>query len=73
MVTQSISPKLVAAVVTAVIAYVLGQTVLELPAVAVVIGQAVLVALAAYFASPGDVMPPAAPAGEDGNAVLPPQ
>jgi hypothetical protein len=54
--TVGISPKLVAAVVTAVLTYVLGQEVLELPAGAVVAGQAILVALAAYVASAGDVV-----------------
>jgi hypothetical protein len=53
--TVGISPKLAAAVATAVITYLLGQLVLDLPDVAVVIGQAVLVALAAYAAPPGTV------------------
>lgn len=51
--TAGVSPKLLAAVITAVLTYLLGQTVLDLPAVAVVIGQAVLVALTAFTASPG--------------------
>ena len=53
--TKGISPKLIAAVVTAIITYLIGQPILELPPVAVVIGQAILVALAAFAAPPGDV------------------
>lgn len=53
--TVGISPKLIAAVITAVLTYLLGQEILELPAYAVVAGQAVLVALAAYVASTGAV------------------
>jgi energy-converting hydrogenase Eha subunit C len=55
--THGISPKLIAAVVTAVGTYLVTQPLLELPAIAVVVIQAVLVAVAAYFASPGDVRP----------------
>ncbi len=50
-----LSPKLIAATIAAVVTYLLGQTVLELPAVAVVCGQAALVALAAFRAGPGVV------------------
>lgn len=53
--TVGLSPKFIAAVVTAVLTYVLGQEVLELPPLAVVAGQAVLVALAVYVAGPGAV------------------
>jgi hypothetical protein len=62
--TLGISPKLIAAVVTAVLTYVLGQEVLELPPLATVAGQAVLVALAVYMANPGDVQPKPDPALE---------
>ncbi len=55
--TKGVSPKLLAAVVTAVLTYLLGQEVLELPAWATVVGQAVLVALAAFAAPPGLVEP----------------
>jgi hypothetical protein len=54
--TVGVSPKLIAATVTAIITYLLGQEVLELPPAVEVIGQAVLVALAAYIASPGLVV-----------------
>src|SRR4051812_5468913 len=50
MQTVGVSPKLIAAVVTAVVTYVLGQAVLDLPPLVVVIGQAVLVAAAAFAA-----------------------
>lgn len=53
--TVGVSPKLIAAVIAAVLTYVLGQEVLELPAWAVVTGQAVLVALAVYSAAVGAV------------------
>lgn len=56
MTTRGISPKLTAAVVAAVVAHLLGQTVLELPPVAVLALQVVSVALAAYKASPGSVV-----------------
>jgi hypothetical protein len=55
MQTVGVSPKLIAAVVTAVVTYVLGQAVLDLPPLVVVIGQAVLVAAAAFAAPPGKV------------------
>ena len=54
--TAGVSPKLIAAVVTAVVTYLLGQEVLALPAWAIVLGQVVLVGLAAYAASPGNVI-----------------
>ena len=63
--TQGVSPKLIAAVTTAVVTYLLGQTVLELPPVATVIGQAVLVALAAFAAPAGSVSPPLASSSDD--------
>ena len=53
--TLGVSPKLIAAVFTAILTYLLGQEVLELPPIAVVVGQAVLVALAAFAAPPGEV------------------
>lgn len=55
--TQGISPKLIAAVVAAVVGYLLTQTVLNLPPWAVVAAQAVLVAIAAFAAPPGTVSP----------------
>jgi hypothetical protein len=61
MKTLGISPKLTAAVITAVITYLLSQTILELPDIATVIGQALLVALAAYAAPPGKVTPQTRP------------
>lgn len=54
--TVGVSPKLIAAVVTAALTYVLGQTVLELPAWAVVLGQVLLVSIAAYSAGPGQIV-----------------
>jgi hypothetical protein len=54
--TAGVSPKLTAATVAAVAAYLLGETVLALPAWAVVACQAVLVAAAAYTAPPGHVV-----------------
>lgn len=65
MKTDGISPKLVAAVITAVITYLLGQEVLALPPVATVSGQGILVALAAYAAPAGSVSPPAASSSDD--------
>lgn len=62
MKTSGVSPKLVAAVITAVVTYVLGQEVLELSPVVTVIGQAVLIALAAFVAPPGTVTAPSTPA-----------
>lgn len=53
--TVGVSPKAIAAVVVAVITYVLGQEVVDLPTWIEVIGQAVLVAIAAYTAPPGTV------------------
>lgn len=53
--TVGVSPKLIAAVVTAVVTYLVGQEALELPAWAIVAGQAALVALAAWVANPGSV------------------
>jgi hypothetical protein len=53
--TVGVSPKAFAAVVTAALTYVLGQSVLALPAWAVVLGQVVLVSIAAYAAGPGTV------------------
>jgi hypothetical protein len=64
-VTNGISPQLAAAVITAVITYLLGQTLLELPPLAVVGGQAVLVAIAAWAAPPGSVTPPTATSSDD--------
>ena len=65
MKTDGVSPKLIAAVITAVVTYVLGQTVLELPPIATVAGQAVLVALAAFAAPAGSVSPPVASSSDD--------
>lgn len=53
--TLGISPKLVAAVIGAVVTYVLGQQVLELPPVAVLAVQVVGVAVAAWAAGAGRV------------------
>lgn len=50
-----ISPKLIAAVIAAITTYLLGQTILELPPLVTVIGQAILVAAAAYAAPAGAV------------------
>lgn len=55
--TIGLSPKLPVAIVMAVLTYVLGQEILELPAIAVVAGQATLVGLGVYAASPGRVEP----------------
>lgn len=60
MKTDGLSPKLIAAVITAVVTYILGQEVLALPPIATVIGQAVLVALAAFAAPAGSVSAPQA-------------
>lgn len=62
MKTKGISPKLIAAVITAVVTYVLGQEVLDLSPLVTVIGQAVLIALAAFVAPPGSVSGPPTPA-----------
>lgn len=53
--TVGISPKLIAAVVTAVGGYLLAQTVLELPPGVVLAIQVVLVAVGVFAARPGDV------------------
>lgn len=53
--TIGISPKLPAAIVAAVITYLLGQEVLELPAGVVVALQGAGVALGVFLAGPGDV------------------
>ncbi|MBA3583419.1 MAG: hypothetical protein H0W36_02620 [Gemmatimonadetes bacterium] len=53
--TIGLSPKLLAAVVAAVASYLLGQTILELPAVAVLALQVLTVAVGAYVTSPGEV------------------
>lgn len=63
--TTGISPKLIAAVIAAVITYLLGQELLELPAWAQVTGQTALIALAVYRASPGSVTPPQATSSDD--------
>lgn len=55
--TVGASPKLWAAIITAAVTYVLGQTILELPPGAVVAGQVVLIALAVWRANPGLVEP----------------
>ena len=65
MKTLGISPKAIAAVVSAVLTYIVTQTVLDLPSWAVVLSQAVLIGLAAYTASPGDVVPKADVASDD--------
>lgn len=57
MQTTGLSPKLIVAVLTTVLTYILGQALLDIPAVWEVAGQAVLVALATYAAPPGDVQP----------------
>lgn len=54
--TVGISPKLVAAIISAVASYLVTQTVLDLPAIAVVVCQAIVVALAVYMAGPGIVV-----------------
>lgn len=56
--TLGISPKLVVAVVTAVVTYLLGQQVLGLSPGIVVAGQALLVALAVFSAPPGATVAP---------------
>lgn len=53
--TVGVSPKAIAAVITAALTYVLGQEVLALPAWAVLLGQVVLVSIAAYSFGPGTV------------------
>lgn len=71
--TVGISPKLIVAVILAVLTYVLGQELLELPAWAVVAGQAVIIALGVYQASPGQVTTTRDPnlrAGERGLSLL---
>lgn len=66
--TNGISPKAVAATVTAVLTYLLGQELLELPVWATVVGQLVLVGLAAYAAPAGDVI--ASPVGPPSDDLL---
>lgn len=65
MKTEGISPKAIAAVITAVLTYLLGQQVLELPALAMVLGQAALVGVAAYAAGVGRVVGSANGPGND--------
>lgn len=53
--TNGPSPKLIVAVITAILTYLGAQEVLDLPPAAVVTVQTVLVALGVYRAGPGDV------------------
>lgn len=53
--TNGISPKLIVAVLTAVVGYLIGQTILDLPPGVVLSLQVALVALGVYSAQPGDV------------------
>lgn len=62
--TKGISPKLVAAIVTAIGGYLLAQTILELPDWIVLAVQVVLVAVGVYSARPGNVQVDAEPIGE---------
>lgn len=54
--TVGVSPKLVAAVVTAVVTYIVGQELVDLEPWVEMILQGVLVALAVFAASPGTVV-----------------
>lgn len=55
--TKGISPKLIAAVAGAIAAFLLTQTVLQLPPGVVLLCQCVVIALGAAAASPGKVLP----------------
>ena len=55
--TVGISPKLIAAVVTAVATYIIGQELVELPVLVEVALQALLVGIAAWRANPGAIAP----------------
>lgn len=54
--TVGLSPKLVTAVISAVATYLLGQQVLELPPLAVVGLQALVIGITVWAASPGEVV-----------------
>jgi hypothetical protein len=73
----TISPKLIAAVIAAVVGYIVGQEALDLPAWAEVAGQAVLVGIATYAARPGavvtDTRPRAGVRGGPGTRVHRPE
>jgi hypothetical protein len=64
MKTYGISPKLIAAVISAVVAHLLAQTLLELDPGVVLALQVIAVAAATWAASPGNVAPKA-PASDD--------
>lgn len=57
MKTQGISPKLIGAVIMAILGYLLTQEVVDLKPIYEVIIQAVLVGAGAAIASPGNVTP----------------
>lgn len=59
--TKGISPKLFAAIASAVITYLLAQTALDLPEGVVVALQAVAIAISVWVAPPGDVVYDTAP------------
>ena len=53
--TVGISPKLIAAVISAVAAYLVTQTLLELPPWAILLSQVVVITVGVYLAQAGDV------------------
>ncbi len=65
--THGISPKLIAAVLGAVVSFLLTQTILDLPPAADLAINAFAVALGAYVANPGNVVPARDPDGELGE------
>lgn len=70
MKTVGISPKLYAATAAAIVAYLLTQQVLDLPPLAVLVLQAVAVALAAFTAPAGLVRSTAPVTLEGGGSHL---
>lgn len=69
--TVGVSPKLVAAVVTAVVTYIAGQELVDLEPWVEMILQGVLVALAVYSVGPGTVVAePDDRAGERGYSLV---
>jgi hypothetical protein len=76
MLTVGISPKLIAAVVSAVAAYLLTQTILELPPLVVLLIQVGAIIATVWKAGPGRVIVDALPDangrrhGEAGNSLV---
>jgi hypothetical protein len=77
--TVGLSPKMIAATLTALVAAILNRFALELPREVEVIIQAASVAIAAYLAGPGEVLEEVGPASDslldnvDGESVSGPQ